>query len=137
MWRRNKNPASSPKDAHAKDPVRMARAMNLACQAGRDAFLSGRIPKRLYASASSPEEGVLLKILTETGKSYALGAPIAVVGEKGEEVDLSSLTQEAAAPAAAEVEEPVAAEPASTPAAVATAAAEPQQAVASLDCCAN
>ena len=45
--------------AHAKDPVRMARAMNLACQAGRDAFLSGRIPKRLYATASSPEEGVI------------------------------------------------------------------------------
>jgi thiazole synthase len=35
----------------------MARAMNLACQAGRWAYLSGRIPKRLYATASSPEEG--------------------------------------------------------------------------------
>jgi thiazole synthase len=45
--------------AHAADPIRMARAMKLACQAGRDAFLSGRIPKRLYASASSPEEGVV------------------------------------------------------------------------------
>ncbi|MCA9215507.1 MAG: thiazole synthase [Planctomycetales bacterium] len=45
--------------AHAADPVRMARAMKLACQAGRDAFLSGRIPKRLYATASSPEEGLI------------------------------------------------------------------------------
>jgi thiazole synthase len=45
--------------AHAADPIRMARAMMLACQAGRDAFLAGRIPKRLYATASSPEEGVI------------------------------------------------------------------------------
>lgn len=44
--------------AGAKDPVRMARAMNLACAAGRDAFLSGRIPKKLYANASSPLEGI-------------------------------------------------------------------------------
>ena len=40
--------------ALAKDPVRMARAMKLACESGRLAFLSGRIPKRLYAKASSP-----------------------------------------------------------------------------------
>jgi thiazole synthase len=45
--------------AHAKDPLGMARAMRLACEAGRLAFLSGRIPKRLYASASSPEDGVI------------------------------------------------------------------------------
>ena len=45
--------------AHAKDPVRMARAMRLACEAGRDSYLAGRIPKRLYASASSPWEGVV------------------------------------------------------------------------------
>ncbi len=45
--------------ALAKDPVRMAQAMNAACQAGRDAWLSGRIPKRLYATASSPEEGLI------------------------------------------------------------------------------
>jgi thiazole synthase len=37
----------------------MARAMKYACEAGRLAWLSGRIPKRLYASASSPEEGVI------------------------------------------------------------------------------
>ncbi len=42
--------------AHAKDPVKMARAMKLACESGRMAFLAGRIPKRLYAKASSPEK---------------------------------------------------------------------------------
>ncbi|MEX2168880.1 MAG: thiazole synthase [Pirellulales bacterium] len=45
--------------AHAKDPVRMADAMRHACVAGRLAFLSGRIPKKLYATASSPEQGVI------------------------------------------------------------------------------
>lgn len=45
--------------ASAKDPVRMARAMKNAVLAGRDAFLSGRIPKKLYATASSPLEGVI------------------------------------------------------------------------------
>lgn len=45
--------------ASARDPVRMARAMKAACEAGRDAYLSGRIPKRLYATASSPEEGLI------------------------------------------------------------------------------
>jgi thiazole synthase len=45
--------------AHAKDPLGMARAMKAACQAGRLAYLSGRIPKKLYATASSPEEGVI------------------------------------------------------------------------------
>jgi thiazole synthase len=45
--------------AGAKDPVRMARAMRLAVQAGRDAHLAGRIPKKFYASASSPLEGVI------------------------------------------------------------------------------
>lgn len=45
--------------AHASDPVRMARAMKSAIQAGRDAYLAGRIPKRLYATASSPEEGTI------------------------------------------------------------------------------
>ncbi len=45
--------------AHAKDPVGMAHAMRLACEAGRWAFRSGRIPKRLYATASSPSEGVV------------------------------------------------------------------------------
>jgi thiazole synthase len=45
--------------AHAKDPLGMARAMKAACDAGRLAYLSGRIPKKLYATASSPEEGVI------------------------------------------------------------------------------
>jgi thiazole synthase len=45
--------------AGAKDPVRMARAMRLAIEAGRLAYLSGRIPKKLYATASSPLEGVI------------------------------------------------------------------------------
>ena len=45
--------------AHARDPLGMSRAMQLACEAGRLAFQSGRIPKRLYATASSPQEGLL------------------------------------------------------------------------------
>lgn len=47
--------------ALAKDPVRMARAMGLACEAGRLAYLAGRIPKRLYANASSPTEGIIAR----------------------------------------------------------------------------
>jgi len=43
--------------AHAADPLRMARAMRAACIAGREAFLAGRMPRRLYATASSPDEG--------------------------------------------------------------------------------
>lgn len=45
--------------ALAKDPVRMARAMKAACEAGRDAFLAGRMPKKLFGSASSPIEGTI------------------------------------------------------------------------------
>ncbi len=45
--------------AHAQDPLRMADAMRHAVEAGRLAYLSGRIPKKLYATASSPEEGVI------------------------------------------------------------------------------
>ena len=45
--------------AHAKDPVAMARAMHHAALAGRLAFTAGRIPKKLYATASSPEDGVI------------------------------------------------------------------------------
>ncbi|MFA5795287.1 MAG: thiazole synthase [Candidatus Brocadiia bacterium] len=44
--------------ALAKDPVKMARAMKLACEAGRESFLAGRIPKKYFeASASSPKDG--------------------------------------------------------------------------------
>lgn len=45
--------------ACAKDPVKMAHAMRMAVEAGRLAYLAGRIPKRLYASASSPLEGMI------------------------------------------------------------------------------
>jgi thiazole synthase len=45
--------------AGARDPVTMATAMRLAVEAGRLAYLSGRIPKRMYASASSPVEGLV------------------------------------------------------------------------------
>jgi thiazole synthase len=48
--------------AHAKDPLRMADAMRHATEAGRLAYLSGRIPKRLYATASSPDEGVITRV---------------------------------------------------------------------------
>ncbi len=44
--------------AQAQDPVQMARAMRLAVEAGRLAALAGRIPKKPYASASSPSEGL-------------------------------------------------------------------------------
>jgi thiazole synthase len=43
--------------AHAKDPLRMAVAMKLATESGRLAYLAGRIPRKLYANASSPMEG--------------------------------------------------------------------------------
>lgn len=45
--------------AHAKDPLRMAVAMRHAAEAGRLAYLAGRIPKKLYATASSPTEGTI------------------------------------------------------------------------------
>ncbi|MFL6591487.1 MAG: thiazole synthase, partial [Luteimonas sp.] len=45
--------------AGAMDPLRMARAMKLAVEAGRDAFLAGRIPRKRYASASSPVDGLV------------------------------------------------------------------------------
>lgn len=45
--------------AGAKDPILMAEAMKLALEAGRKAFLAGRIPKKLYATASSPLDGIL------------------------------------------------------------------------------
>ncbi len=45
--------------AHARDPIMMASAMHHAAIAGREAFLAGRIPKRLYGTASSPSDGVI------------------------------------------------------------------------------
>lgn len=47
--------------ASADNPHLMADAMRLACQAGRKAFRAGRIPKKLYATASSPTEGTIVK----------------------------------------------------------------------------
>ena len=46
--------------AGAKDPIAMAKAMKHAVLAGRYAYKAGRIPKKLYATASSPIEGMLL-----------------------------------------------------------------------------
>ena len=45
--------------ALAKDPVLMASAMKKAIESGREAFLAGRIPRKIYGSASSPIEGVI------------------------------------------------------------------------------
>ena len=45
--------------ASAKNPVMMAHAMRMAVEAGRLAFLAGRIPKKPYASASSPLDGMI------------------------------------------------------------------------------
>jgi len=45
--------------AGARDPLLMARAMRAAVQAGRDAFRAGRIPRKRYASASSPIDGLV------------------------------------------------------------------------------
>lgn len=45
--------------ARAEHPVEMARAMRLATEAGRLAYHAGRIPRRLYANASSPLEGII------------------------------------------------------------------------------
>lgn len=43
--------------AGAKDPVRMAGAMRLAVEAGREAYLAGRMPRKFAASPSSPMAG--------------------------------------------------------------------------------
>lgn len=45
--------------AGAKDPVKMARAMAAACEGGRLAAEAGRIPRKLYATASSPLDGII------------------------------------------------------------------------------
>ncbi|MEL0028177.1 MAG: thiazole synthase, partial [Perlucidibaca sp.] len=42
-------------------PVLMASAMKKAVEAGREAFLAGRMPRKLYASASSPLDGVAFR----------------------------------------------------------------------------
>jgi thiazole synthase len=45
--------------AQAKDPIKMAIAMKHAVIAGRESFLAGRIPKKPFATASSPSEGLI------------------------------------------------------------------------------
>ena len=45
--------------AGAKDPIRMARAMKHAVLAGRDSYLAGRMPKRVYGDPSSPTTGLI------------------------------------------------------------------------------
>jgi thiazole synthase len=47
--------------AEAEDAERMAKAMKLAVEAGRAAYLAGRMPKRMYASASSPLTGAIAR----------------------------------------------------------------------------
>jgi len=51
--------------AHAREPVMMAHAMRKACEAGRQSYLAGRIERRLYATASSPWEGMVSYIAGE------------------------------------------------------------------------
>jgi len=55
--------------AHANDPVRMAHAMRHACEAGRLAHQSGRIGKKLYATAGSPWTGVISHTPSESPRS--------------------------------------------------------------------
>ncbi|MBT3307728.1 MAG: thiazole synthase, partial [Alphaproteobacteria bacterium] len=45
--------------AEAGDPVRMAKAMKAAVEAGRHAYLAGRMPRKLYADPSSPLSGLI------------------------------------------------------------------------------
>ena len=62
--------------ARAEDPVRMARAMRHAVEAGRLARTAGRIPRRLYATASTPEEGLAeFHLTTSTVPELGEGLP--------------------------------------------------------------
>ncbi len=54
--------------AEAGDPALMAAALRKGVEAGREAYLAGRIPKKRYASASSPMEGVAGRVATTGGK---------------------------------------------------------------------
>jgi len=73
--------------ALAQDPLRMAAAMRDACRAGRNAYLAGRIPRRLYANASSPEAGLIEPAQRRgaaPGAAHAHGALAAEAGPAGE-----------------------------------------------------
>ncbi|HEX6882214.1 MAG TPA: thiazole synthase [Planctomycetota bacterium] len=59
--------------ALAREPLRMAVAMRDACTAGRQAFLAGRIEKRLYANASSPTSGVIAPVPRREGAGALAG----------------------------------------------------------------
>ena len=59
--------------AGAKDPIAMAEAMKYAVHAGRLAYKAGRIPRKLYATASSPIEGMLVKSGFEHPASSSFG----------------------------------------------------------------
>src|SRR5215510_3586501 len=58
--------------AGAKDPILMAEAMRLGVEAGRKAFLAGRIAKKLYATASSPLEGILIIVVWSTVDNFPI-----------------------------------------------------------------
>jgi thiazole synthase len=66
--------------ARAAEPERMAHAMRAACFAGRQAYLAGRIPRRLYATASSPEEGVIGRVPRSSGGNPASSPEEGVIG---------------------------------------------------------
>src|SRR6185312_7822387 len=57
--------------AHAEDPILMAEAMQHAVIAGRAAYLAGRMPKKLYATASSPLQGVIVSSLPRRIQRHA------------------------------------------------------------------
>ena len=61
--------------ASAREPLRMAAAMRDACLAGRNAYLAGRIPRRLYANASSPMDGVIAPATPAAPPAGADGQP--------------------------------------------------------------
>lgn len=67
--------------ASAREPLRMAAAMRDACAAGRQAFLAGRIPRKLYANASSPLEG-LIHAAGRPATQEAQGAGQKAAGQK-------------------------------------------------------
>jgi thiazole synthase len=70
--------------AGAGDPLAMAEAMNLGVRAGRLAYLAGRIPRRLYASASSPTEGIVATSEGPRAKSTGQRAKSEEQGTKSE-----------------------------------------------------
>src|SRR5207244_10758179 len=61
--------------AGAQDPVAMAEAMKLAVAAGRLAYVSGRIPRKMYATASSPVEGLVGRLIqSRTARSGSVSS---------------------------------------------------------------